>query len=175
MLTLQSLFLKQVICTIPYPDFVADFQKKGGIMKHVRHILEKKGKTIHYVSPDDTVFSALAMMAEKSVSALLVKVGNELVGIISEKDYARKVVLLGRSSKEELVKEIMTTEVVYVDPGQSIEECMALMSDKHIRHLPVYDDDKLVGIISIGDVVKAIIEEKQFMIQQLEHYIHGHR
>jgi len=144
-------------------------------MKHVRRILEKKGNVIYFVSPNDTVFCALEMMSEKSVSALLVKDGDELVGIISEKDYARKVVLLGRSSKEELVKEIMTTQVIYVNPDQTLEECMALMSDKHIRHLPVFEDDKLIGIISIGDVVKAIIEEKQFVIQQLEHYIHGHR
>ena len=134
-------------------------------MKHVRRILEKKGNVIYFVSPNDTVFRALEMMSEKSVSALLVKDGDELVGIISEKDYARKVALLGRSSKEELVKEIMTTEVIYVNPDQTLEECMALMSDKHIRHLPVFEDDKLIGIISIGDVVKAIIEEKQFVIQ----------
>ncbi len=144
-------------------------------MKHVRHILEKKEQKIHSLSPDDTVYSALELMAEKGIGALLVLENNQLVGILSERDYARKCALLGRTSKKELVKEIMTTEVVYVNPDQTIEECMALMSDKHIRHLPVYDGDSLIGIISIGDVVTAIIEEKQFMIEQLEHYIHGHR
>ncbi len=144
-------------------------------MKHVRHILEKKGQKIYSISPDNTVFSALEIMAEKDIGALLVLDNNQLVGILSERDYARKCALVGRSSKEELVKEIMTTEVVYVNLDQTIKECMALMSDKHIRHLPVFDGDSLMGIISIGDVVKAIIEEKQFMIEQLEHYIHGDR
>ena len=144
-------------------------------MKHVRQILQNKGFELHSVSPDVTVFDALKLMAEKGIGALLVVEAEKLVGIISERDYARKVILKGKSSKDAPVRDIMTSVVVYVNPQQTIEECMALMSNKRVRHLPVLENDKLIGVISIGDVIKAIIEEKEFIIKQLEHYIHGHR
>lgn len=141
----------------------------------VNQLLQDKGGAAWSVSPDTTVFDALNLMAEKNVGALLVLEGDTLVGIFSERDYARKVILKGKSSKETPVKDIMTEEVLYVRPNQSIEECMALMTNKRIRHLPVLDGDKLVGIISIGDVVKAVISEQEFVIKQLENYITGTR
>jgi len=119
------------------------------------------------------VFDALSLMAEKEVGALLVLEGEKLVGIISERDYARKVILLGKSSKSTAVREIMTAEVICVRPEQTIQECMALMTESHVRHLPVLENDRLSGVISIGDVVKAIISEQEFMIEQLERYIVG--
>ena len=142
-------------------------------MKTVHEILQSKGNTIWSVSPGTTVYAALQLMAEKEVGALLVLNEGILVGIISERDYARKVVLQGKLSKDTLVKEIMSPKVIYVNTSLSVEECMALMINKRIRHLPVMQDDKLVGIISIGDVVKAVIDEKEFTIDQLEHYIKG--
>lgn len=144
-------------------------------MKIVRDILQAKGSQVWSISPDRSVFDALTLMAEKNVGALVVLDGDRVVGIISERDYARKVILKGKSSKEIPVREIMTSHVVCVRPEQSMEECMALMTDKHVRHLPVAEHDRLVGLISIGDAVKAIIEEKEFIIGQLENYITGNR
>lgn len=142
-------------------------------MEIVSQILEKKGAEVWSIGPDDSVFNALQLMAEKDVGALIVLNQGKVEGIVSERDYARKVVLLGRSSKDAPVKDIMSSKVYYVTPAQNVEECMALMIDKRIRHLPVMDGDKLAGLISIGDVVKAIIGEKEFMIDQLIHYIIG--
>jgi CBS domain-containing protein len=140
-------------------------------MKTVRDILTVKGHNVWCVDTGATVFEALGRMAEKEVGALVVMDDQTLVGIISERDYARKIVLLGRTSPNTLVKEIMTTHVAYTHLDQSVEECMAIMTDKRIRHLPVIDDGKLVGIISIGDLVKAIITDQKFIIEQLERYI----
>ncbi len=142
-------------------------------MKTVREILLNKGNQVWAVLPDATVFTALQMMAEKNTGALLVLKDDEVVGIMTERDYARKVALLGKFSKDTLVQEIMSSIIFYVDPSFSTEECMALMIDKRVRHLPVMENEKLVGIISIGDVVKAVIDEKEFLISQLEHYIKG--
>lgn len=140
-------------------------------MKTVREMLLKKGGRIFSISPNQKVFEALQLMAEKEVGALLVLDGENLVGILSERDYARKVALEGKSSKESPVNEIMSPNVIYVQPNTSTDECMALMINKKIRHLPVYDGNKLAGIISIGDVVNAIIDEKEFEIDQLVRYI----
>lgn len=142
-------------------------------MTTVRDILRAKGNQIWRVSPDTTVFYALELMAEKNVGALVVLDGESLAGIFSERDYARKIILKGKASKETSVEEIMSAEVTTVDPGQSVDECMALMTDKRIRHLPVVEGEKLVGLISIGDVVKAVISEREFIIKQLESYITG--
>ena len=144
-------------------------------MKTVSTLLQSKGGDVWSVSPGTMVYDALALMAEKNVGALLVVEADRLVGIFSERDYARKVILHGKSSRQTPVGEIMTSKVVYVRPEQTIEECMALMTDKRIRHLPVLEGDRLAGVISIGDVVKAIISEQEFMIAQLENYIAGTR
>ena len=140
-------------------------------MKTVRDILMVKGRDVWTVELDATVFEALSRMAEKEIGALMVMDGPRLVGIISERDYARKIVLLGRTSPNTLVKEIMTSHVVYTQLEQSIEECMALVTEKRIRHLPVIEEGKLVGVISIGDLVKSIISDQQFIIEQLVRYI----
>jgi CBS domain-containing protein len=140
-------------------------------MKTVRDILNTKGHDVWCVGLENTVFEALRRMAEKEVGALVVMDGTRLAGIISERDYARKIVLLGRTSPNTLVKEIMISHVAYTHPEQSIEECMAIMTDKRIRHLPVIEEGKLVGIISIGDLVKSIIADQKFIIEQLERYI----
>lgn len=143
-------------------------------MTSVRELIRAKGGDVWSIRPDDWVFDALKLMAEKDVGALLVLEGETLVGIISERDYARKVILKGKSSMSTPVRDIMTSALVYVGPEQSIEECMAIMTEKHVRHLPVIQDDRLIGIISIGDVVKAIISDQEFMIEQLEKYIGGY-
>jgi CBS domain-containing protein len=143
-------------------------------MKTVRDILRTKGHEVWSVRPDATLFEALQEMAERNVGALLVMEGEEVVGIVSERDYARKIILKGKSSRETHVREIMTKDTLYVDPDYKIEECMALMTDEHVRHLPVIEKGRVIGIVSIGDVVKAIISEKQFVIEQLEKYIKGH-
>ena len=144
-------------------------------MKIVKHILKEKGQRFWSVAPDTLVIDALKLMAEKEVGALLVLDGGKLIGIMSERDYARKVILKGKSSLDTPVREIMTAKVFFIRPAQTVEECMALMTDKHIRHLPVMEGDKVVGVISIGDLVKATIEEKDFLIKQLENYITGGR
>ena len=142
-------------------------------MKTVAQLLRTKGHQVLSVSPDIPVFAALEVMAEKNVGALLVLEGERLVGIFSERDYARKVILKGKASKETPVREIMSSHVLYIRPEQTIEDCMALMTDKRVRHLPVMEAEKLVGVISIGDVVKAVIAEQEFMIEQLQNYITG--
>ena len=144
-------------------------------MTTVRQILQEKGSKLCTIQPDLTVFEALKIMADNNIGALLVMSKNKPVGIFSERDYARKVILQGKSSKNTAVSEIMITNVIYVTPDQSVEECMALMTDKRIRHLPALDQDNLIGIISIGDVVKTIISDQEFTIQQLENYITGVR
>lgn len=142
-------------------------------MKLVRDILKVKGSDVWCVAPDATVFDALQRMAEKEVGALVVTEADKVVGLISERDYARKVILHGRASPTTLVREIMTSSVVYIRLDQPIDECMALMTAKRVRHLPVIEDEKLVGLISIGDLVKSIIADQQFIIEQLERYING--
>ena len=142
-------------------------------MSTVKETLRTKGPEVWSMAPDATVYDALELMADKNIGAVLVMDANRLVGILSERDYARKVILHGRSSKETPVREIMTRRVVYVRPEQTTEECMALMTDKRVRHLPVLEDEQLIGVISIGDVVKSIISEQGFIIEQLERYISG--
>ena len=142
-------------------------------MKTVRDVLKAKGGVVFAAEPDDTVYSALTTMAEQNIGALLVREGARVVGVFSERDYARQVILKGKASKDTPIRDVMTARVVFVRPEQNIEECMALMTDKHIRHLPVLDGDTLIGLVSIGDVVKAVISEKEFLIAQLEHYISG--
>lgn len=144
-------------------------------MKTVKQILNVKGSDALSIQPDATVYTALKLMAEKNVGALLVLEKGKLVGILSERDYARKVILKGKSSLNTPVRDIMTERVMFVRPEQTVEECMALMTEKHVRHLPVLVGDQVVGIVSIGDLVKASIEEKDFMIKQLENYITGSR
>lgn len=141
-------------------------------MKNVGQMLEEKGHKLLSISPDATVFEALQRMADANVGALVVLDGEKLAGIFSERDYARKVILVGKSSKETRVREIMTDKVLCVSPERTVEQCMALMTEKRIRHLPVLDHKKVVGVISIGDVVKEMISEQQFIISQLESYIH---
>lgn len=142
-------------------------------MSTIRKILEKKGGQIWSVTTKSTVYDALSLMAEKSIGAVLVIDDNTLKGVMSERDYARKIILEGKSSKDVLVGEIMSPRVIYVDIDTNIEECMALMIKKRIRHLPVYENNNLVGIISIGDVVKALIDKKEVVINELENYITG--
>jgi CBS domain-containing protein len=142
-------------------------------MKTVRELLQDKGYDIWSVGPDDSVYDALKLMADKNVGAVLVTEAGNLVGILSERDYARKVILKGKTSKDTPVREIMTEKVVYVRPDQTSDECMALMTDKRVRHLPVIENGQLIGIISIGDVVKEIISHQEFMLEQLENYITG--
>ena len=141
----------------------------------INAILKNKGGRAWSVTPDQSVYEAIENMAEKGVGALLVISEGKLVGIISERDYARKVILQGRSSRTTGVQEIMTTRVAYAEPEQNIEECMALMTEIRIRHLPVIEAGEVRGVISIGDLVKSIIAEQQFIIEQLEHYITGER
>ncbi|MCP4543504.1 MAG: CBS domain-containing protein [Chloroflexi bacterium] len=143
-------------------------------MKLVKHVLETKGYNIWSIAPGVSVYDAIELMADKEVGALLVLQDGKLIGIISERDYARKVILKGKSSKETLVRETMTSPVIYTTPNETVEKCMALMTAKHIRHLPVLKDDQLIGVVSIGDLVKVTISEQQVLIQQLEHYILEH-
>src|SRR5581483_1328441 len=142
-------------------------------MKTVRHLLESKGHKLLSISPEATVFEALEKMAAPDVGALIVLEGARLVGIFSERDYARTIILHGKSSKDTKVAEIMTAKVVCLRPTQAVEECMGLMTDKRIRHLPVLQDGRVIGVVSIGDVVKEMLSQQKFIIEQLEHYIRG--
>ena len=142
-------------------------------MKTVKQILEEKGCQVWSVAPTATMFEALTMMAEREVGALTVLEDDKLVGIVSERDYARKVILRGRTSRDTLVQEIMSSPVICVHLDQTVDECMALMTGKRFRHLPVLEEQKLVGIVSIGDLVRSMIEHQQFYIAQLESYISG--
>jgi CBS domain-containing protein len=142
-------------------------------MTTVQQLLDAKGQEIYFIRPDNTVLDALKVMANKNVGAVVVKDGDRLVGIFTERQYARKVFLKGRSSPKTLVREVMETDVICVGPEQTVEVCMALMTEKRIRHLPVLRDEHLVGMISIGDLVKSIIADREFTIEQLEHFIRG--
>ena len=142
-------------------------------MTTAHDILRYKGRRVHSVRPDDTVLAALGVMAEHDIGAVLVLDGDELVGILTERDYARKVVLVGRASKDSPVSAIMTTKVVCVPPNRSIEDCMALMTERRVRHLPVVESGQVIGLVSIGDLVKATIDEQEFTINQLKNYIAG--
>ena len=142
-------------------------------MKTVEDILNSKGRDVWSVRSEDTVFDAVKLMADKSIGGLLVMDDDMLVGILTERDYARKVVLEGESSKDLLVGAVMTRKVLCVSPQRTLDECMALMTDKRARHLPVLDHKQVVGVISIGDLVKAVIVEQKVMIDQLQHYISG--
>lgn len=142
-------------------------------MKTVQQLLESKRQKVVSVAPGTTVLDTLKVMAEKEIGAVLVLDGERLAGIFSERDYARKVVLQGKSSKDTPVGEIMTEKLVCVSPDQTVDDCMGLMTDKRIRHLPVLEHKKVIGVISIGDVVKEMLSEKEFVIKQLESYIHN--
>ena len=143
-------------------------------MKTARQVLEAKpNQAIFSIPPSATVYAALQLMAEKSVGALLVMEHGKIQGILSERDYARKVILMQRTSRETLVREIMTSAVIYVRADQTTDECMSLMTRHRLRHLPVMEGDELLGMLSIGDLVNNIISEQRFVIEQLEHYITG--
>lgn len=142
-------------------------------MKTVDHLLKTKTGDIWSIGPEDMVLDAIRLMAEKEIGALVVKDGDEVVGIVSERDYARKVILRGRAARETPVRDIMSPDVVFASPDQTVEHCMGMMTDERIRHLPVLSEGRLVGIISIGDLVKAIITDQQEIIEQLETYIRG--
>jgi CBS domain-containing protein len=146
---------------------------RNAAMRTVRDILRSKGTTVWSVSPDESVYGALSLMADKNIGAVLVMENDRLAGIFSERDYARKVDLCGKKAQGTPVRDIMTEQVVGVRPEETVEECMALMTDKHVRHLPVVDGGEVIGVISIGDVVKSIISEQEFIIDQLETYITG--
>ncbi|HUQ93125.1 MAG TPA: CBS domain-containing protein [Bryobacteraceae bacterium] len=139
----------------------------------IRSILRRKSSELYWLSPDASVYEAIALMSAKSAGALLVLEGDRLVGIISERDYARKVVLMGKSSRDTLIREIMSTPVFHVNPNTSVEDCMRLMTERRIRHLPVVENEKVTGIVSIGDLVKWTLSEQKNQIQHLESFIAG--
>ena len=142
-------------------------------MDTIRQLLDKKGNEVWSIHPDNSVFDAIKMMADKQVGSLVVLEDDKIVGIITERHYARNVILKGKSSPETKVQDIMTSRVICTQPEQTVRECMAVMTEKRIRHLPVVDQMRLVGLVSIGDLVKSIIEDQEFTIEQLIHYIHG--
>lgn len=143
-------------------------------MKTAASIIKSKAdQTVYTITPEASVFDAVKLMADKHIGALVVMEGANVVGLVTERDYARKIALLSRSSRETPVREIMTSKVLYVRPDRTSHECMALMTESRVRHLPVMVGEELVGLVSIGDLVKDIISEQQFIIQQLEHYISG--
>ena len=142
-------------------------------MKSVRQLLQAKGREVYSITPEARVFDALKLMADKDVGALVVQEGGKLAGILSERDYARKVILQGKSSHDITVRDIMTGKVITVSPDQTDEDCMALMTGKRIRHLPVIEGGRLAGLLSIGDLVKEVIAEEEQTIRQLESYIHS--
>ena len=142
-------------------------------MSTVRNLLQKKGNAVFSVTPDSSVYDALEYLEEKNLGCLVVLENETLICVFTERDYARKVILKGRSSKETFIKDIMSSRPIFVDCDTSIDDCMELMTDKFIRHLPVLENGKMVGLVSIGDIVKYIIDEKNFIIENLEHYITG--
>jgi CBS domain-containing protein len=142
-------------------------------MTTLRDVIRKKGGEVYFVQPEATVFEAMKLMADKNTGALLVMNGGKVDGILSERDCVRRVELHGRATKDTLVSDIMTSKVLYGQAGQSVEECVAIMIDKSIRHLPVFENDELIGLISARDVLKEMVDEQKFMISQLEHYITG--
>ncbi len=142
-------------------------------MPTVRDMIRKKGSEVFSILPDATIYEALTLLAKHNTGALMVVRGNKVEGILSERDCVRKVDLEGKSSKNTKVSEIMTSKVIYVEAGQQLDECMALMIDKNIRHLPVFDGTELLGLISVRDVLKEVVDVQKFMISQLEHYITG--
>ncbi|HPC03797.1 MAG TPA: CBS domain-containing protein [Syntrophales bacterium] len=142
-------------------------------MTYVRDILNGKSSEVHSISADATVYEALKLMSEKEIGALVVTEGEKVVGILSERDYARKIILKGKASKDTLVREVMSSHLIQVRPENTVEECMIVMTGKHVRHLPVFEQEKFVGIISIGDVVKSIISRQELLIEQLSNYIAG--
>lgn len=142
-------------------------------MHTVKELLREKGSQVWTIAPQATVYEALELMAAKNIGSLVVVERGDVVGVFTERDYARKVILKGRSSKTTTVAELMTADVLYVSPDDTIENCMALMTEKRLRHLPVMDDGKLAGVVSIGDIVKVIISEREFTIRELERYITG--
>ena len=142
-------------------------------MTTVQQLLDEKSHDILSIHPDDTVFDAIQKLANANIGSLIVVEDDRPVGIFTERDYARNVILKGKSSPTTKVRDIMTTRVVFAKPEQTVEECMAVMTDKHIRHLPVLRDEKLIGMISIGDLVKSIIADQKYTIEQLEQFIHG--
>ncbi len=142
-------------------------------MTTVKDILDRKGRQVWTIHPDESVYRALEMMSQRNVGALVVTEKDRLVGVMSERDYARKIALMGRASRETTVRDIMTKDVFCIAPCTRIEDCMALMTEKAVRHLPVLDGDRLDGLVSIGDVVKATIMDQAFVIEQLEHFIAG--
>ncbi len=142
-------------------------------MPTIRQVLAQKGSHVHSIEPDATVYEAIKRMADRDIGSLTVMTGGRLVGIFTERHYARNVFLKSRSSPQTLVGDVMEKRVVCIHPGQLVEEGMALMSDKRVRHLPVIDDGNVLGLVSIGDLVKSIISDREFVIEQLEHYIHG--
>ena len=137
----------------------------------VKHLLEQKGRNLWSIDPDATVLDAMAKMAEKDIGSLVVMNGEKLIGIITERHYSRNVVLRGKASPTTLVRDIMDTNVIHVQPEQSVELCMALMTDKRVRHLPVLEGTKVIGIVSIGDLLKFVISKQEIVIEQLEHYV----
>jgi CBS domain-containing protein len=142
-------------------------------MKLVCHLLDSKGREVLSIAPNASVLEAISLMAEKSIGALVVMDGDRLAGVVTERDYARKVILKGRSAHSTAVKEIMTKDVITTSSNESVEKCMNVVTDKRIRHLPVVDGGKVTGIISIGDLVKAVIADQQEAIEHLQHYING--
>ena len=142
-------------------------------MTTIRQLLREKGHNIYSVGPDSTVYDAIRKMADENIGSLVVMEGGKIVGIITERHYARNVVLKGRASPATRVREIMENNVLYAQPDQSVEECMAIMTDKRVRHLPVIEQGKEIGLVSIGDLVKSIISDQKFTIDQLEHFIRG--
>jgi len=142
-------------------------------MNNARDVIRQKGGRVFSVKPDVSVLDALRLMAEKNTGAVMVVLGDKVIGILSERDCVRKLELAGRTAKDTPVQDIMTADVLYVEAGQSIEECMAVMIEKNIRHLPVYENGKLLGVMSVRDVLKEVVDYQKFMISQLEHYISG--
>jgi CBS domain-containing protein len=162
---------------LPYPivrEYITSRRATEIILMHtVKELLREKGNQVWTIAPQATVYEALELMAAKNIGSLVAVEHGNVAGVFTERDYARKVILKGRSSKTTTVAELMTTDVLYVSPEDTIENCMALMTDKRLRHLPVMDNGKLAGVVSIGDIVKVIISEREFTIRELERYITG--